>query len=868
MTIPRDTKDSSITNPFAYAAALYRDAGWVGTIPLRTGQKNPLVAGYHGGDAPYPDAVTVAEWCKVYGNANIGLRLSDNVVDENGEVWEICGIDVDEYVSGTGDEARVKLGGEQLGLLEDEIGRLPATAVSSSRLDGTSGIRYFRVPRGLHWRDPKKADGTKGDIEVIWKGNRYAAVWPSIHPEGRQYRWHEPGCPLDDSCRCSGEIPDPAALPVLPQPWIDFLTQGRIEFSTQPIDMDSTDDEIDAWCETTFNKWTQESMCSAVRHAQDKWCNAIRKEATSYDKITDGHWELYSLAAEMHTGWYAAIQKLEKTYCEEVSGRGKRPMDVIFGEITRSRNGAIRKIKANVGIRTAQAAAIGARLGDRDLCPTEAQKAALAVWAKKLKDAMTQQNTPTGKWAGKIKCPNPNVPLLVAKWVMGRASKKNPVKFWHGQFWTWNGTHWVPVSSDEMNAALIEGLGAVYYEDKDDPDQPVWWNPNRTRISEVVASLKGIAFLDSEIETQSWFDGREDQMISCRNGLVRITDRKRFDHSSQYFNTFSLPFDYDPDAQPGELVEFLKSTLPDDEEAKRALRMWFGYFISGMTDQQKMLTLVGLPRSGKGTIAAMLKMLMGKNSHASVNATELNKDFGLQPLIGKTLGIFADAQVNVTGRLFIERLLSITGEDDQNVNIKGLPQMLMKLAIRFLFLSNIPPIINDPSGAIVNRMITINLPGDFSEKPDLGLQKRLLNPSEMSGTLNWALDGLDDLLDRGDLGFIQPTSGKGILAIAGEGASPIKSFINEKYILDKDSTVLKSEVFHAWKTWCGIHGYEPGKEGIARNDVHFARDLYAAFNKKIVGERIMVDGQQQRFFRGLRPVPMSAAGLRIVKEQL
>ena len=59
-------------------------------------------------------------------------------------------------------------------------------------------------------------------------------------------------------------------------------------------------------------------------------------------------------------------------------------------------------------------------------------------------------------------------------------------------------------------------------------------------------------------------------------------------------------------------------------------------------------------------------------------------------------------------------------------------------------------------------MITVNLPGDFSEKPDLGLQKRLLNPTEMSGVLNWALDGLDDLLDRGDLGFIQPESGKGI----------------------------------------------------------------------------------------------------------
>ena len=57
-----------------------------------------------------------------------------------------------------------------------ELGPLPATYITTSRNDGVSGIRMFRVEPGLRW-----PTGPGKDIEFVHKGHRYAIVRPSIH---------------------------------------------------------------------------------------------------------------------------------------------------------------------------------------------------------------------------------------------------------------------------------------------------------------------------------------------------------------------------------------------------------------------------------------------------------------------------------------------------------------------------------------------------------------------------------------------------------------------------------------------------------------------------------------------------------------
>ena len=373
MTIAAATDTTGIegpTGPFAAAAPLYRAAGWLGTVHLPMRAKRPPPSGYTGHRGCCADDDTIAEWIDLHPNANIGIWLGFMVTAEN-QLWEVIGIDVDHYVSGTGATAKIKRGGELLAELERQLGPLPETVISSSRADGVSGIRFFRVPDGLHWRDPRNADGTKGDIEIIWRGHCYAVVWPSTHPEGRQYHLYPRGC-RPDGVSFIDQIPDAATVPVLPDAWVDHLTQNRITRTHRPIDMDASDDEINGWADETFNDGDGARMCAATRTARRRWIEAIASKPTSHDKIADAHWEIINLAAEGHTGWIAAINDIEHIWADDVTERAKRGVE-LYGEVYRSRLGALRKVKAMIG----QAAEIGARYTPpRCTCATPTSRAA------------------------------------------------------------------------------------------------------------------------------------------------------------------------------------------------------------------------------------------------------------------------------------------------------------------------------------------------------------------------------------------------------------------------------------------------------------------------------------------------------------
>ena len=76
-----------------------------------------------------------------------------------------------------------------------------------------------------------------------------------------------------------------------------------------------------------------------------------------------------------------------------------------------------------------------------------------------------------------------------------------------------------------------------------------------------------------------------------------------------------------------------------------ALGEWFGYVISGRLDLHKILLMVGPTRGGKGAIARVLGALVGMPNVAGPTLNSLTGDFGLAPLIGKSLAVVADMRI-------------------------------------------------------------------------------------------------------------------------------------------------------------------------------------------------------------------------------
>lgn len=340
---------------FPQAAKLWRDAGWLGTIPLPEGQKNPPPIGWTGRNAGFPDDEQISAWSQMasYCDGNTGLHLGWTVVIDGIE-YEVIGIDVDHYIDGD----RRKLGGDQLAALEKQLGALPRTWVSTARArndDGTdrgdwvSGIRFYLVPRGLAFRGQ-----VAKDIEVIQRNHRFAVVWPSLNPKtGTIYRLYSPEQwaigEAGDLGQPSDEIPSVTTLPILPARWVDYLTQGRMRDSQRPIDMDSSLGELEQWALNQFQD--AETLCAVMARQLDRRKQSITEEATSHDKVRGAHWEILKLATEGHTGWLTAINEATEFWVQDVSGRDKREYGDMRREIFRSLTGALRKIKAENGSR-------------------------------------------------------------------------------------------------------------------------------------------------------------------------------------------------------------------------------------------------------------------------------------------------------------------------------------------------------------------------------------------------------------------------------------------------------------------------------------------------------------------------------------
>lgn len=372
---PGEATNTSVSRPelaaggvYGVGAPKYLAAGWVSPLPLSRGQKEGGLPLHRTGRGnPYATEAEVAQWCAQRPNDNLALRMPSNV-SVDGQLYDVVGIDVDNYES----KGKRKYGARQLRELEKENGKLPATYSSGNRgVDKPSRIRFFLVPPGLHWRGKAHKD-----IDIISPGYRYAVVWPSKHPEGRDYVWADPnGEQLPAS-----EIPNPASLAVLPDAWVDLLTNGRMPDEGTEADMDSSVEDILEWA-TRLPGYSDEPCDTMQGKGIDYSIRQIDEDASSHDKITSAHWGLIMLALEGHSGLGKAVDAVERHWVEDVKSRGKRSLDEFRREMFRSGVSALRKLKGQV--ESGQL-----RLVQADECHEPEQLAALAdleTWTAAIK---------------------------------------------------------------------------------------------------------------------------------------------------------------------------------------------------------------------------------------------------------------------------------------------------------------------------------------------------------------------------------------------------------------------------------------------------------------------------------------------------
>ena len=343
--------------------------------------------------------------------------------------------------------------------------------------------------------------------------------------------------------------------------------------------------------------------------------------------------------------------------------------------------------------------------------------------------------------------PSPTEPMAVARALVELSyayqSGAMKLRHWRGGWWQWRTSSWVELEPRAMTAEVYRFTEhAVYFKG----DEPKLWAPAQHRVSNVLDALAAVVYLGQVVSMPAWLDERayDGLLVSCANGLLDVSSRTLLPHDPMFFNAASVPFDYDPEAAPPRRwLTFLEELWPNDDDSPQTLQEWFGYVISGRLDLHKILLLVGPTRAGKGVITRILGALVGAENVAGPTLSSLNGDFGLAPLLDKTLAVVSDARLSGRGaHVVVERLLSISGEDTLTVNRKYKDQWTGKLSARLMVCSNELPHLGDASMAIAGRFVTLLLTRSWYGREDHELETELR--AELSGILNWALDGLRD----------------------------------------------------------------------------------------------------------------------------
>lgn len=421
--------------------------------------------------------------------------------------------------------------------------------------------------------------------------------------------------------------------------------------------------------------------------------------------------------------------------------------------------------------------------------------------------AADDDGTPEQLWdrAHRHIWPEPGDPRKVARRYVEMVVNNNvPIRCWNGLWLAWTGTHYRRITVEDFRDELYDLLENAYYQD--DAGRQVKWKPVGHKLDKVIDAARGLVKLPPGVHPPAWLDGLTDElMIPCANGLLRLRDRALLDHTPDHFNLFTLPYGYDSEAGCLRWLQFLTEVFGDDTEAIQLLQDWFFYVLTGRTDLHKMLLWIGPKRGGKGTVARVLKKLIGADAYAGLSIKDLKSNFGLQGHIHKSLGVFPDEdQIGATdGKHLVAFIKNVTGEDDVSVDIKYEPPWNGRLPMRFMYMGNVMPVLPDPSGAVLTRLLTVRTTACFAGKEDRGLEDALTQ--ELPGILNWALQAR---LAVEPNEFVQPASGQDLLADIDTHSNPVRQFLSEypELVVGEGQHTRTTVLYGRYETWREFNG--------------------------------------------------------------
>ncbi|NJR63910.1 MAG: hypothetical protein HC769_37200 [Cyanobacteria bacterium CRU_2_1] len=331
------------------------------------------------------------------------------------------------------------------------------------------------------------------------------------------------------------------------------------------------------------------------------------------------------------------------------------------------------------------------------------------------------------------------------------------------------------------------------------------------RVRDVTAMLETDVFVGDDIIKETAIERKK--YIPLRNGVFNLETLELENHRHDLFFNVQCDFGYDPDAVAPAFSRYIYKSLvkregkdwkPDGELVNFAYEA-LGYCLTARTDLKASFWLHGERNSGKSTLIALIKNLMG-SMHTTIDLNQLSTNrFLLASAIGKRVVTFGemDEDTRIPEALY---KTMVGGSDEIYTDVKNRTGVSFVPEFKLIWGMNNLPRIVDRSGATFARLYMIPFNRTIPEHERIeGLDNILMN--ERSGIFNYLIAAYKRLLQRGH--FELPEQSEKLRKQTMEDNDTEKYILNEIAELDPENSESAYDLHRAYMDACSDFGFKP-----------------------------------------------------------
>ncbi|MCH4551996.1 phage/plasmid primase, P4 family [Aestuariibaculum lutulentum] len=304
-------------------------------------------------------------------------------------------------------------------------------------------------------------------------------------------------------------------------------------------------------------------------------------------------------------------------------------------------------------------------------------------------------------------------------------------------------------------------------------------------------------------------------LINLKNGTFEISpesSRLRA-YNPKDFLTYQLPFEYDAEAKAPIFQQYLDQVLPD-KERQNVLAEYLGFvFIKNNNSklkEEKALILYGSGANGKSVFFEIVRALLGDENVSNYSLQSLTNESGYYraKISNKLVNYASEINGKLESSIFKQL---VSGEPVEARLPYGQPFTLKQYA-KLIFNCNELPKEVEQTNAFFRRFLII--PFDVvipPEEQDKNLHRKIIE-NELSGVFNWALEGLNRILDQ--KGFSKCSAAEEAVLDYKKQSDSVKMFVDENnFVVTPNDYTLIKELYQFYRQYCSEDGFKPANKG-------------------------------------------------------